>query len=65
MNEHILLMQKIDKPLTLYKEGEAAVAEKEKKREEKIKEVKSYWYPFWGVATIVYSILAIGWYYQE
>ncbi|CDW75160.1 cytochrome c biogenesis protein [Stylonychia lemnae] len=65
MNKDIKALESIERPLTLYKDEKAMIAEIRKKQDESLDKVKKVVYPFWTIAIIVNGILLIGYYNQD
>ena len=65
VNKDIKQQEYMDRPLQLYKDEKAQMAQIIKEQDEKLNEVKKYVYPFWTIAFIVNSLLLIGFYRQE
>ena len=65
INKDQQLLQYVEKPLVLYQDEKAALAEIQKEQQESLKQVKKVVYPFWTIAMIFNSLLLIGYYYQD
>ncbi len=63
INKDQQLLQYVEKPLVLYQDEKAALAEIQKEQQESLKQVKKVVYPFWTIAMIFNSLLLIGYYY--
>lgn len=65
MNQDIKALEQIEKPLALYKDEKAQMAEIRKEQDETLEKVKRVVYPFWSIAFVINGLLLIGYYYQE
>lgn len=63
INKDIKALQYIEKPLQLYKDEQAMLAEKLKVQDESLKSLKKVVYPFWSILIVVNGLLMIGYYY--
>ena len=65
MNADLKALEQIERPLALFKEGEAEVGETMKKQDESLKKVKRIVYPAWALIILVNSLLMIAYYKQD
>ncbi len=63
INQDIKALEHIEKPLALFKDEKAQMAEVKKEQEETLNKVRRVVYPFWSIAFVINGILLIGYYY--
>ena len=63
INQDIKALEHIEKPLALFKDEKAQMAEVIKEQEETLNKVRRVVYPFWSIAFVINGILLIGYYY--
>ena len=65
LNKDMKSLEYINKPLTLYKDEQASMAEIKIQQDESLKAIKKFVYPFWSILFDFNGLLFIGYFYQD